>query len=62
VWPGDRSVTAQLESEGPLFFAKLEPGTYTIHVSGDGRHFTKVAHVKSAGQEQLTFIWPGEAR
>ena len=48
------------ESEGPLFFAKLKPGTYKIHVSGDNRQFTKVAHVKSAGQERLTFIWPGQ--
>ena len=52
------SPVLETESEGPLFFAKLKPGTYKIHVSGDSRQFTKVAHVKSAGQEQLTFIWP----
>lgn len=54
------SPVLETESEGPLFFAKLKPGTYKIHVSGDNRQFTKVAHVKSAGQEQLTFIWPGQ--
>ena len=57
----DRPVL-ETQSEGPLFFAKLEPGTYKIHVSGDSRQFTQMAHVKSTGQEQLTFIWPGRPR
>jgi len=46
------------QSDGPLFFVKLEPGTYKIHVTADNKDFTKEAYVKSAGQEQLTFIWP----
>jgi hypothetical protein len=54
------SPVLETQSDGPLFFAKLEPGTYKIHVTGDNQHFTKVAHVKSAGQEQLTFIWPAQ--
>jgi hypothetical protein len=56
------SPVLETQSDGPLFFAKLEPGTYKIHISGDGRQFTKVAHVKSAGQAQLTFIWPGQPK
>ena len=50
------------ESDGPLFFAKLAPGTYTISVSGEGEQYTKVVQITGAGQQQLSFVWPGERR
>jgi hypothetical protein len=54
------SPVLETQSDGPLFFAKLEPGTYKIHVTADSQDFTKMAYVKSTGQEQLTFIWPDQ--
>jgi hypothetical protein len=57
----DHSVV-ETQSDGPLFFAKLTPGTYTVHVSGEGEHFTKVVQIKGTEQQQLSFVWPGQAR
>ncbi len=59
--PGNHNVV-DTQSEGPLFFARLPAGTYTIHVSGEGQQFTKVAQITGAGQQQLSFIWPAEGR
>ena len=52
----------ETQSEGPLFFAKLPAGSYTIHVSSEGQQFTKVAQITGAGQQQLSFVWPAEGR
>lgn len=48
----------ETRSEGPMFYAKLPPGPYKIHVNADGKSFTRDVNVKSAGQSQVTMTWP----
>jgi hypothetical protein len=44
-------------SDGPLFFAKLPAGTYTVEATTMGQTLKQMAHVPSKGQTQLYFAW-----
>jgi hypothetical protein len=44
-------------SEGPLFFAKLPEGVYTIQATAMGETLDRTVHVPSRGQAQLYFAW-----
>src|SRR5262250_3190773 len=44
-------------SDGPLFFAELPKGTYTVEATAMGRTEEQIAHVPSKGQAQLYFAW-----
>ena len=44
-------------SDGPLFFAKLPPGTYTVEATAMGTTQEQMAHVPSTGRAQLYFAW-----
>ena len=44
-------------SDGPLFFAKLPPGKYTVEATAMGKTLKQVAHVESKGQTKLYFAW-----
>jgi hypothetical protein len=44
-------------SDGPLFFAKLPEGMYTVEATAMGQTLEQVAHVPSKGQAQLHFAW-----
>jgi hypothetical protein len=57
----DRSGKEILEavSEGPLFFAKLPEGIYTVEATAMGKTLERVVHVPSKGQAQLYFAWKG---
>lgn len=44
-------------SNGPLLFAELEPGAYTVEVSGFGQEFQKQARINQDRQAQLIFRW-----
>ena len=46
-------------SDGPLFYVHLQPGTYTVKVSLNGKELVKTAHVGEASQ-QMTFTWKEE--
>lgn len=48
------------QSDGPLFFANLAPGSYTVRVSGEGQRFAKPVEIKGTTQQQLSFTWPAE--
>lgn len=45
-------------SDGPMFYAELSPGTYTVEVSGFGESYQKTATLKGQDQVQLDFYWP----
>ena len=49
-------------SDGPLFFAKLPQGTYTIEATAMGQTEEQIAHVPSKGQAQLHFAWKAGKR
>jgi hypothetical protein len=44
-------------SDGPLFFAKLPPGTYTIEATTRGATLKRTVHVSGRGQTQVHFAW-----
>jgi hypothetical protein len=44
-------------SDGPLFFAKLPAGTYTVEATAMGKTLEQVAHVPAKGQTQIHFAW-----
>jgi len=44
-------------SDGPLFFAELPKGTYTVEATAMGRTEEQVVQVPSNGQAQVYFTW-----
>jgi hypothetical protein len=44
-------------SGGPLFFAKLPEGTYTVEATAMGKTLEQVAYVPAKGQTQIHFAW-----
>src|SRR5215510_2040428 len=44
-------------SDGPLFFAKLPEGVYTVKATAMGKTLEQTAHVPSQGQTRLYFAW-----
>jgi hypothetical protein len=47
-------------SDGPLLFAKLPAGAYTVEATAEGRTLTQVAHVPAKGRARLFFAWPSK--
>jgi len=45
-------------SEGPLFYAKLPEGKYTVAATAEGKTLTQVVHVPAKGQARVFFAWP----
>lgn len=48
-------------SDGPLFYADLEPGSYSIEASGFGETYRQSVDISGRGQRQLDFFWPNSA-
>ena len=46
-------------SDGPLFFAKLPPGKYTIEATAEGKIVEQVAQAPAKGQTHVHFAWRG---
>ena len=55
----DKNGTEILEavSDGPLFFAKLPEGVYTVKATAMGKTLEQTVHVPSKGQARLYFAW-----
>jgi len=47
-------------TDGPLFYAKLPPGTYTVTIDRQGKELQKTAQVSSGHQTDLMFSWAQE--
>lgn len=47
-------------SDGPMLFAKLKPGRYTVAVDRDGQVIRKTATVTGNRKVSLSFTWPEE--
>src|SRR5262249_19504799 len=43
---------------GPMFWAKLQPGSYAVTASHAGKPITKNVVVPSQGAAELFFFWP----
>lgn len=48
------------ESVGPLFYARLAPGTYRIQASSRGKVMRQSVTLKAEGQRELVFYWDPE--
>ena len=55
----DQNGAAILEavSDGPLFFAKLPEGVYTVKATAMAKTLEQTVHVPSQGQARLYFAW-----
>jgi hypothetical protein len=45
-------------ANGPLFYAKLKPGRYTVSVDNNGHTINKTTKVGQQQRTALSFIWP----
>jgi hypothetical protein len=46
-------------SQGPMFWARMPPGTYRVSATESGRTITKTAYVPARGAANLDFRWSG---
>ncbi|MEE4377599.1 MAG: carboxypeptidase-like regulatory domain-containing protein [Candidatus Competibacteraceae bacterium] len=55
----DRSGSQVFEAtaDGPLLYARLPPGSYTVQVSGFEQDFQRKAQIQANRQTQLAFYW-----
>lgn len=49
-------------SEGPLLYAKLPEGIYTVEATAMGKTLEQTVHVPSKGQARLYFAWQGSQK
>jgi hypothetical protein len=49
----------RVRNTGPLFYAQLPPGDYTIHAAYKGAERVKDAQVGGKGAADIHFVWPG---
>jgi hypothetical protein len=47
-------------ADGPLLYAQLQPGTYTVSCSLNGKELKQTAQISAGAQQQLTFTWAAE--
>ena len=52
------AVVVSATSAGPLFYAMLKPGRYTVSAIHRGVWITKTANVPNKGTVDLNFYWP----
>lgn len=51
-------VVLETTSKGPMLYADLEPGTYTVEASGYGETYSRAVDLQDGQQETLNFTWP----
>jgi len=45
-------------ADGPLFLAKVPPGTYRVHATSEGKTFTRDVTIPQSGHRELVMTWP----
>ena len=48
-------------ADGPLFYANLAPGTYSVEAGGFGESYRQSAKISGRQQTRLIFYWPASA-
>jgi hypothetical protein len=48
-------------SNGPMLYADLEPGSYTVEASGYGETYSQTVDLQEGQQETVNFAWPQDA-
>ena|SRR5438093_519327 len=59
---GNGQPVLEAVSDGPLFFAKLPAGNYSIEATTRGETLKRTVHVSGRGQTQVHFAWKGPNR
>ncbi|WP_150047958.1 carboxypeptidase-like regulatory domain-containing protein [Methylomonas rhizoryzae] len=47
-------------ADGPMLFAKLSPGHYSVEADHNGHSIAKIVNVGSQRQTSLSFAWPAQ--
>jgi hypothetical protein len=47
----------RVDNAGPLFYAKLPPGEYTVDATNGAQHETKTVRVAASGHSEMHLIW-----
>jgi hypothetical protein len=51
-------VVLETTSKGPMLYADLEPGSYTVEASGYGETYSRAVDLQDGQQETINFTWP----
>jgi hypothetical protein len=54
-------VVLDTTSKGPMLYADLEPGSYTVEATGYGETYSQTVDLQDGQQETLNFTWSQEA-
>ena len=46
---------------GPMFFARLPPGTYRISAAAEGKTFTRTVRLGANGAKEMTLHWENDS-
>lgn len=52
----------EAEADGPLFFAKLPAGKYTVQATTMGRTLTRTVNISARRQTPIYFVWKDDDR
>jgi hypothetical protein len=56
---GDNLLSAS--NTGPMFFAKLPPGTYRISAAAEGKTFKRTVKIGANGAREMTLHWENDS-
>jgi len=48
----------KVDSAGPIVLAKLEPGTYKVEATLNGKPIDRTVHIKPDAPTQIEMLWP----
>lgn len=54
---GTGRIVLEATADGPLFFARLAPGTYTVEVGAEDQLQRRAVQVAAGRQTQVNFFW-----
>lgn len=55
------NILVETVADGPMLFAKLKPGHYSVSADWDGHSIGKTANVDSKHRTSLSFAWPPQS-
>jgi len=54
------SIMLEADTNGPILYANLAPGKYTVYASAFGERYKKLVSLKQGIQRMVVFYWPTE--
>ena len=56
------NIVLETDTNGPILYANLIPGKYTVYASAFGERYKKPTRIKEGVQRQIVFYWPTEPK